>query len=168
MFVVGILWLLCVLSPIWAFSIEKGEYICVQSTEDLERRKQQALEKTLQSMNFLMRSMAESRLTGKPYMCRTYIIEPTENILRVTCDDKPVIEIRLDGTKTEYSTKEGSYASIAKVDERQIFQTFDAGKGGFSVTYIRTEKGFDVVKSIFSSYLKESLTVRASYIRKPN
>ena len=162
----GILWIWGVLSPIWAFSIEKGEYICVQSTEEVESRKERALEKTLDAMNFLTRSMAESRLRGKPYMCRRYIMEPADNILKVTCDDKPVIEIHLDGTSTEYPTKEGSYSSIAKVDEQQIFQTFDAGKGGFSVTYIRTEKGFDVVKSIFSPYLSVALTVRASYIPK--
>jgi hypothetical protein len=158
-------WLLT--SPSWAFSIEEGSYVCVQSATEMKNRKKSALQKTLKSTNFLIRGMAESRLKDKPYMCTAYRFEHLPSVLRVTCDDRPVIDIHLEGKPTHYPTPKGGFSSVAQVDKYNIIQRFDAENGGFSVTYVRTEQGFDVVKSIYSSYLGVPLEVRASYVRSP-
>jgi hypothetical protein len=155
--------LLCT-SLLWAFSIEEGSYVSVQSTAEMNKRKKNALKKTLASSNFFIRSMVESRLDGKPYMCSGYRFEHLPSVLRVTCDDRPVIDIHLEGKPTHYPTPNGGFSSIAEVKEKKIIQRFDADNGGFSVVYIRTEKGLDVVKSIYSSYLGAPLEVRASYV----
>ena len=150
---------------LFAFSIEDGPYVCVQSEQQMEKRKQDALKVTLDATNFMIRGMAESRLKGTPYMCRFYNFESLPNVLRVTCDDRPVIDIRLDGKPTHYPTKkDGGFSSVAKVEPKKIIQSFDAGRGGFSVEYIQTQSGFDVVKTIYSPYLGEALRVRASYV----
>ncbi|MAA79188.1 MAG: hypothetical protein CL916_07995 [Deltaproteobacteria bacterium] len=150
---------------LFAFSIEEGSYVCVQSQQQMEKRKKEALKVTLDSTNFMIRGMAESRLEGAPYMCRTYIIESLPNVMRVTCDAYPVIDIRLDGKPTYYPTrKDGGFSSVAKVKPKRLIQQFDASSGGFSVEYIQTQTGFDVVKSIYSPYLGEPLRVRASYV----
>lgn len=150
---------------LYAFSIEEGSYVCVQSQQQVEKRKQDALDVTLRSTNFMIRGMAESRLKGAPYMCRTYNIVSLPNVLRVTCDERPVIDIRLDGKPTHYPTKkDGGFSSVAKVEPQKLIQQFDGSRGGFSVVYIQTESGFDVVKSIYSPYLGEPLRVRASYV----
>ena len=150
---------------LFAFSIEEGSYVCVQSQQQVEKRKQEALDVTLRSTNFMIRGMAESRLKGTPYMCRTYNIVSLPNVLRVTCDERPVIDIRLDGTPTHYPTKkDGGFSSVAKIESKKLIQKFDGSRGGFSVVYIQTESGFDVVKSIYSPYLGEPLRVRASYV----
>ena len=150
---------------LFAFSIEDGAYVCVQTEQQLEKRKEDALKVTLEATNFMIRGMAESRLKGTPYMCRAYNFESLPNILRVTCDDRPVIDIRLDGKPTHYPTKkDGGFSSVAKIEPQKIIQSFDASRGGFSVEYIQTLSGFDVVKTIHSPYLGEALRVRASYV----
>ena len=53
---------------------------------------------------------------------------------------------------------------MAKIEPKKIIQSFDASRGGFSVEYIQTSSGFDVVKTIQSPYLGEALRVRASYV----
>ena len=157
-----IVWLI---PSLWAFSVEEGSYICVQSMVQMEQRKRQALKKTLDATNFMIRGMAESRLDGKPYMCQSYHLESLPNILRVTCDKRPVIDIRLDGAPTYYPTNSGGFTSVAKITPQKIIQSFEAGKGGFSVVYELTDSGFDVIKTIQSSYLGLPLIVRASYVR---
>ena len=153
------------LPSLFAFSIEDGAYVCVQTQKQMEKRKEEALKITLDSTNFMIRGMAESRLKGSPYMCRDYNFESFPNVLRVTCDDRPIIDIRLDGKPTHYPTKkDGGFSSVAKVTPKRIVQSFDGSRGGFSVEYIQTQSGFDVVKTIHSPYLGEPLRVRASYI----
>ena len=153
------------LPSLFAFSIEEGSYVCAQSEQQIEKRKKEALKVTLDATNFIIRGMAESRLKGTPHMCRTYNIVSLPNVLRVTCDALPVIDIRLDGKPTHYPTKkDGGFSSVAKVESTRLIQQFDASRGGFSVEYIQTQSGFDVVKSIYSPYLGEPLRVRASYV----
>ena|GEM_PF-4097542 len=150
-----------------AFSVDDGEYICVQSPEVLAKRKEKALEKTLSETNFLIRSTAKDRLSGKPDMCRGYKIKNHDKGFHIQCDELPNIDLLTDGSPTQYPTKKGNYPLVAKVTDSRVVQNFDFGKVGFSVTYIKTEKGFDVIKSIYSSYLGAPLDVRASYIKKP-
>ena len=149
-----------------AFTIEDGEYSCVQSVDTVQKRQDAALEKTLAKTNFIIRSAARERLKGQPDMCRTYAIENHAKGFKITCDQKPTIDLRTDGTPTEYPTPKGSFSRTAKVSSDRVVQTFDFGKASFEVTYIVTETGFDVVKSIESSYLGAPLRVRVSYIKK--
>ena len=150
----------------FAFSIEDGVFVCVQSEDTVEKRKNVALEKTASESNFLIRSKVRDYLKGKPDMCRTYSVENHSKGFRITCDDKPTIDLRTDGTPTEYPSPKGKFSRTAKVTSGQVVQNFDFAKAGFRVTYIQTEKGFDVIKSISSSYLGAPLKVRASYIKK--
>lgn len=153
---------------LYAFTIDDGSYVCVQSEQQMEKRKEEALKVTLDATNFMIRGMAESRLKGTPYMCRTYNFESLPNVLRVTCDDRPIIDIRLDGKPTHYPTKnDGGFSSVAKITPKKIIQSFDGGRGGFSVEYIQTQTGFDVLKTIRSPYLGKPLKVRASYVASP-
>ena len=92
-----------------AFSIEDGVYTCVQSVETVQKRKDAALEETLSKTNFLIRSAAKERLKGKPEMCRTYAVENHEKGFRITCDKKPTIDLRTDGTPTEYPTQKAHF-----------------------------------------------------------
>ena len=95
----------------------------------MEKRKEKALKTTLDSTNFMIRGMAESRLKGAPYMCRAYNFESLPNVLRVTCDDRPIIDIRLDGKPTHYPTKkDGGFSSVAKVTPKRIVQSFELSK----------------------------------------
>ena len=149
-----------------AFSIEDGVYTCVQSVETVQKRKDAALEKTLSQTNFIIRSAAKDRLKGKPDMCRSYTVNNHAKGFLITCDQKPTIDLRTDGTPTEYPSPKGTFSQIAKISGAQVVQTFDFGKATFEVTYIQTETGFDVVKSIESSYLGAPLRVRLSYTKK--
>lgn len=157
-----IVWLM---PSLLAFSVDDGAYTCVQTQVQMEQRKKEALQKTLDATNFMIRGMAESRLEGKPYMCRRYLLESLSGALRVTCDKRPVIDIKLDGTPTFYPTQNGGFTSVADIEPQKIVQKFDAGNGGFSVVYQKTDIGFDVIKTIYSSYLGVPLKVHASYVR---
>ena len=149
-----------------AFSIEDGVYTCVQSVETVQKRKDTALEQTLSKTNFIIRAAAKKRLEGKPDMCRTYAVKNHAKGFQITCDKRPMIDLRTDGTPTEYPTPKGSFSRTAQVRSDQIVQTFDFGQATFEVIYIQTTTGFDVIKSIESSYLGAPLRVRVSYTKK--
>ena len=155
-----------------AFAIEpfnhraQGVFQCVEKDTDLKQKKDAALQKTLSKSSFLIRPLANSKLKGKPNICKQYQISTKDAEMKVKCDDKIQITLMLDGTPTTYPSKDGPISVIARVEDNRITQTFQVSKGGMSVEYIFHEDRLQVIKTIDSSYLGAPLVVSVDYQRE--
>ena len=142
----------------------QGEFVCAESDEKLKERKDQALRKTLDASNFLVRTIAESKLEGKPDVCDGYQISTTADTMTVTCDSKPTIDIKLDGTATVYPTKDSNTIEvIADVEGTIITQDFQGETGRMRVIYKFSEGQLWVTKIISSEYLGVPLRIDIPY-----
>ena len=112
----------------------------------------------------MVRQMVGSRLNGKPHMCRGYDIETNKTRLRITCDDKPTIDVKLDGTPTVYPNPKGDDLEIiAQVEKTTITQSFASKVAGLTVVYTFRPGRLIVRKEIKSDYLGKPLIIEAEY-----
>ena len=145
----------------------QGRFESVDSPEAIENRLEMARKKSLDASSFMVRKVAGTRLKGKPHMCRGYQIETNEQRLRITCDDKPTIDIMLDGSMTVYPNPKGKDLEIrAQVDGTTITQVFEGNMVGMTVVYTFSYGNMRVRKEIVSDYLGKPLIIEADYAQK--
>jgi hypothetical protein len=141
----------------------QGKFSCT-SVEEVSRQRDVALQEALDATNIVVRTVVESKLTGSPHICANYLFATSTDTMTVTCDDRPVIDIKLDGTATIYPKGDGStFQSVALVKGNQIIQTLQGENGQLQVVYVFSEGGVVVTKKISSPYLGKSIEVVIPY-----
>ena len=85
----------------------QGNFTCV-SFEDASRQRDLSVEQALAASNIVVRNIAASKLQGTPHICNHYSITTNNDTMTVVCDDKPVIDIKIDGSATTYPKNDGS------------------------------------------------------------
>ncbi len=146
------------------FESVQGNYTTVEGATSLERKRQAALTRTLDSTNIVIRTLAASKLERQPNMCVDYVLSYDDDTLNVQCDHHPNIEVHLDGRPTRYPKKDGTYMEVvAEVEGNSIVQFFPFANGNLKVTYRVEKEQFWVEKTIYSSYLGIPLSVNSTY-----
>ena len=152
-------------SPLVAWG--QGRFEAAETPEEINVRLEKAKKESIAASNFMVRKAVGKRLDGKPNMCRGYQIDTTESRMRITCDDKPTIDIMLDGSKTIYPNPRGKDLEIlAEVNDATISQTFESKIAGLKVIYTFSRGKLRVRKEIFSDYLGKPLVIEADYVLK--
>ena len=145
---------------LWA----QGHFRATETMVTLEKEREQALQETLSASNILIQALAASKLEGKPHICATYDFITVGNTMKVTCDARPTIDVKLDGTPTKYPTKDGTGLEIiATITDSTVIQKFQGSNGGMEVRYQFAEGTLIVTKKIDSSYLGKPLTMVMHY-----
>ena len=127
----------------------QGTFTLSVPMEEMERERDRALRETLDASNIVVRTIAESKLENNPHICRSYVIETASNAMSVTCDEKPTINIKLDGTPTQYPIEDGTFLEvIANVESDRVVQKFQGENGGLEVLYQFTAGELLVTKTI--------------------
>ena len=145
----------------------QGEFVCEETVEEINQRRGRALEKTLAASNFLIRTVIDGKMEGKPDVCRRYQIQSNEDIMTVTCDDKPTVDIRLDGNPTIYPKPDnGTFGVVADVRGTIITQDFQGENGSIRVIYEFSAGRLLVTKIISSEYFGAPLRVDVAYHQK--
>ena len=141
-----------------------GYFVPREQMESIYQRREHSKVKTLEASHFLVRSLAGPQLDQKPYICKEYHFEMDGPILNVTCDDRGSIGINLNGQPTQYTRPDGTVMKVvAQVEGAMITQAFAGEDGGLKVTYLFSEEGVIVTKSISSTYLGLPLSVEVFY-----
>ena len=147
-------------------AVMNGNYILDEPLSAAQKRRSIALEKTLNSANFIVRAMASSRLENKPNICESYVFHQSNNKLEVTCDQQPNITVMLDGSPSRYPKPDGSFLEvIAKVDGDSITQEFAGSAGALTVSWIFRGEQILVRKQLSSSYFTVPLVLELPYRR---
>ena len=150
-------------SPV--FETIGSNYTTVEGSQVLENKRQNALKKTLESTNIVVRTLAASKLEHQPNMCVDYVFSYSTNTLHVKCDEHPSIAVHLDGRPTKYPKKDDTFLEVvAEVKGNTILQTFPFANGSLKVIYRLENDQFWVEKSIYSSYLGMPLSVSSTYV----
>lgn len=145
---------------LWA----QGSFQTTESMEILEKEREKALQETLEASNIIIQTLAASKLEGRPHICTKYDFSTAGNTMTVTCDDRPTIDIKLDGTPTKYPHKDSpDLEIIADVKGTMVIQKFQGSNGGMEVIYQFSEKELVVTKKIDSSYLGKPLSLTMRY-----
>ena len=145
----------------------QGRFEAKETAEEIELRLEQARKESVNASGLMVRTLIGSRLDGKPHMCRGYQIETNRERLRIKCDDKPTIDIMLDGSKTIYPNPRGKDLEIlAQIDGPTITQAFESKVAGLTVIYTFSRGNLKVRKEINSEYLGKPLIIEADYAQK--
>ena len=141
----------------------QGNFSCA-SFEDATRQRDLSVEQALAASNIVVRNIAASRLKDSPHICHNYSISTNNDTMTVVCDDKPVIDIKIDGSATTYPKNDGTtFQSVALVEGNRVTQNLQGENGQYLVIYVFSEKGLEVTKKISSPYLGKSIEVVIPY-----
>ena len=150
-------------------NILNGDYVLDESLSVAQKRRAVAAEKTLDSANFIVRTLASSRLENKPNICESYVFRKAGAGLEVTCDQQPMITVMLDGSTSRYPKPDGSFLEvIAKVEADKITQEFAGPAGALTVSWIFRGDQILVRKQLSSSYFAVPLVLELPYRRVAN
>jgi hypothetical protein len=145
----------------------QGTFTCDNSESEIKKKQAAAAKKTLDASSFLVRQFGASKLQDFPHVCRGYQISTTATTMTVTCDDKPTLDIMLDGTPTKYPTENGkTFENVATVNGSKIVQDLRSEKGAITVTYVFSEDKLHVHKQVESDYLGVPHQHTFEYTRK--
>lgn len=148
---------------LWA----QGNFQAVDALDVVEKRREKAVQETLDASNIFIQALAASKLEGRPHICSKYDFSTAGNTMTVTCDDRPTIEVKLDGTATKYPKKDGSDLEIiADVKGTTVVQNFQSSNGGMEVIYQFSEGSLVVTKKIDSDYLGKPIVLVMKYQKK--
>ena len=143
-----------------------GSYVLDEPLSAAQKRRAIALEQTLNSANFIVRTMASSRLENKPNICEGYVFRKSGNELKVTCDQQPMISVMLDGSPSRYPKPDGSFLEvIAKVEGNEVKQEFAGPAGALTVSWVFRGDQILVRKQLSSSYFAVPLVLELPYRR---
>ena len=76
-----------------------GTYQLQTPMTELEKGKKTALERTVQSADWVYQIPISMRLKDKPHICETYVFEATETHFHVTCDSLQTLSVPISGKK---------------------------------------------------------------------
>ena len=159
-----LLWLSVAIAEPNFETLAQGRFLRVPSEQEVEAMQQSALQDTLSASNFVVRAVASSALEDKPYICAAYDFRTAQETMTVTCDSRPIIHVKLDGTPTVYPARDGgTHQSVAKINGNQITQTLVGEGGQLDVVYVFVPNEVLVTKRISNSHLGKPLEVTVTY-----
>ena len=142
----------------------QGDFSCRDSEDEIKNKEERALKKTLASYPSLIRPIIASSLRGKFHMCQKYKLSTDQDEMMLKCDERPTVAVQLNGTPTQYITEKGTMSVVAEVQNNTITQDFQAKSGGLLIQYAFYDKRLEVTKTLYSPYLRESLTLQTDYL----
>ena len=141
-----------------------GTYTLTDSPAQVAQFKEEAVSKTLNSMNFALRAIAGSRVESAVTACAGYNIVVEGGTMKVKCDAKPWVTINLDGTPSSYTNDQGvSYVVTASQSGDKVTATFAGDDASQTTIYNFAGGGLAVHKTINSEYFGEPLRWTNSY-----
>ena len=159
-----LLWLSIATAETNLETLAQGLFLRVPSEQEVIALREKALQETLSSSNVVVRTVASAVLEDKPYICLTYDFRTVKETMTVTCDSRPIIDVKLDGTPTVYPTKDGTtHQSVAKINGNEITQTLTGDNGQLDVIYVFSPHEVSVTKRISTPHLGTPLEVTVAY-----
>ena len=154
-----------------------GTYQLQTPISELEKEKKTALERTVQSADWLYQIPISMRLKDKPHICETYVFAATETHFYVTCDSLETQIVPTSGNKEKIKRNINGKPEEIEVQfhsKENQYIAYEIYSGGGSM-YIdirksdnqsNTSEKLTVSKSITSSYFMEPYTVKMTYLKK--
>ena len=153
-----------------------GTYILQTPMTEIETKKKNALEKTVQSADWLYQIPLQIRLKDKPHICSTYVFETKESFFYVTCDNLEPLKIPMSGQKERIQRNINGQIDEIEVlfyHNKNIAYEIFSGQGSMYIE-IRPDSNstsqppnITVSKAIQSSYFMVPYVVEMTYIPSP-
>ena len=165
------------IEDVFASPALSGTYQLQTPMTELEKEKKTALERTVQSADWVYQIPISIRLKDKPHICETYVFEATETHFHVTCDSLQTLSVPISGKKEKVQrvingkTEEIELQFHSKESEYIAYEIFSGG-GSMYIDIRQSDKQSNasgkliVSKSITSSYFMEPYTVKMIYLKK--
>ena len=149
-------------NPIRAYA--QGQFTAIPTMEEMESIRDAKVAESVSDVNLVIRHIVSSRLKEFPHVCTNYSISTNEETLSIQCDDKPRIDVHLNGNPTQYPKPDGTtFDVIALVEGNTIVQEFPGKNGHLVVTYEFSDGYLLVTKSVNSSYLTKPMDLVVRY-----
>ena len=143
-----------------------GHYTLNEPYETMSERRESAMEKSIQEMNILYRSVARYRLSQRPDVCEHYQFSLENQVFSILCDQSDLFKVRIDGRKGDYTSDESQdFDVIAHSEGDNVYIHFAGEDGGQRDTYQFSSKGVIITKEIYSPHLSVPLRIQISYQR---
>ena len=150
-----------------------GTYQLQTPISELEKEKKTALERTVQSADWLYQIPISMRLKDKPHICETYVFVATETHFYVTCDSLETLIVPTSGNKEKIKrningkSEEIEVQFHSKENEYIAYEIF-SGSGSMYIDIRQSENqsALTVSKSITSSYFIEPYRVKMTYLKR--
>ena len=148
-----------------------GTYVLQTPMSEIETQKKNALEKTVQSADWLYQIPLQMRLKDKPNICQRYIFEMEDSFFYVTCDALNTLKIPMSGKKEHLQrTIDGQVDEITVVFYQKEYIAYEifSGQGSMYIEIHPSDsnvpKKITVSKTIKSSYFKVPYVVDMTYM----
>ena len=144
-----------------------GQYRLTDSPAQFEQFRQEAVERTLSSMNFALRVVARSRVEAAVMACSAYDVQVELAVMHVTCDSKPTLTLNLGGSPSQFTNAQGqAYTVTASRDGDQVTATFSGPEARQQVIYTFEADSLVVNKTIDSAHFGTPLQWESRYQRR--
>ena len=103
-----------------------GRYVLVRNqSEDI----QQAIERSVARMNFLVRPIARRQLRQKTILSSSFAMERSDDFLRVTLAGEPTLLLPLSGATVSWKAPDGETVQVCLVPGSDLVQIFKSKQG---------------------------------------
>lgn len=135
-------------------AIPDSEFMLVQSEDEVDAIRGQAIERSVQSVTWLFRGFARNRLNAVTTACPAYRLIIREPDFEVRCDGETVFAWTL-GRSGMWTTETGDDVHVTLIEQPRSFTLrFQAAGGAKTFTYTHREDGsLRVTQQIDSSRL---------------
>ena len=154
-----------------------GTYILQTPMTEIETQKKNALEKTVQSADWLYQIPLQMRLKDKPHICSTYVFEKKDSFFYVTCDNLDPLKIPMSGKKERIQRNINGQIDEIEVlfyhNKNMAYEIF-SGQGSMYIEIRPADSDstsqpqtITVSKAIKSSYFMVPYVVEMNYVLSP-
>ena len=141
-----------------------GRYVLAETSEDLERIHDEAVQEAIAQLPWAFRAVARSRVRSAIRSCAEMDLDLSTETFQVRCDDQPsYVHDRSRATAT-ITTDEGAEVDVRfEVGEDALNLRFATSQGGQETRYVPEGEGLVVTRQLFSSHLEAPVAWTVRY-----
>jgi len=142
-----------------------GTFSSVDAASAVSGRREEAIERTLEPMNFALAMLARGKLEDSLAVCGSYKTTLADNTFSLTCDNRPTVTTVIGGSASNHTTEKGDTYLVTSTQEGEsiVNVVFTGDSGAQTTRFDFSGEILVVTKIVTSDMLEVPLTCSFNY-----